>query len=531
MEPLLQQLRELPARFKALSPNVRRLAMGGAALLVATAVAAAAIAGGGEGHQYVFTNLSSEDSAEAAAALKAAGVPLRLEAGGAALAVPASKVYDARLLLATAGLPRGGGVGFELFDRGDLGVSEFTQKVNLRRAIEGELARTIGRLGEVRSARVHVTLAEKGLFRDDERRASAAVVVNLKPGRALGERELAGIRHLVASAVPGLAPESVTVVDGAGTVLSAEPSLSESAASYERKMARELEQRIVSLLEPAVGAGAVVARVSATADASEVDLQSEVFNPDGTALRSERKVLQSQSQESGAPKGVAGAAANQPLSPTGGPGSAGSRGGSNLDDQTRNFEVSKTVTKTVTRAPRLSRLSVAVLVDGVDGKPRAAAELARLGELAKRAVGLDEGRGDQFEITSAIFARSIEEPSAAAKGFEPKAWHIAAAGAALLLLALGGAAVAIALRRRTRALANGQEAELILKPGATVAEIEAAHAGAAAKELPPPPPIPAGDPAVVLRDRARELALADPVRAAHLLRAWMAADSEVGESL
>src|SRR3990172_8060420 len=154
MEPLLKQLRELPSRFNVLSPNVKRASMAGAVLLLAVAAIAAAVAGGGEGYQYVFTNLSSEDSAEAGAALKAASMPFRLEAGGAALAVPASKVYDARLLLATAGLPRGGGVGFELFDRGDLGVSEFTQKVNLRRAIEGELAQTISRLGPVRSARV-----------------------------------------------------------------------------------------------------------------------------------------------------------------------------------------------------------------------------------------------------------------------------------------------------------------------------------------------------------------------------------------
>jgi flagellar M-ring protein FliF len=522
MEPLLKQLREFPSRFNALSPNVKRASMAGAVLLLAVAAVAAAVAGGGEGYQYVFTNLSSEDSAEAGAALKAASMPFRLEAGGAALAVPASKVYDARLLLATAGLPRGGGVGFELFDRGDLGVSEFTQKVNLRRAIEGELARTIGRLGEVRSARMHVTLAEKGLFRDDERKASAAVVVNLKPGRSLGERELAGIKHLVASAVPSLAPEAVTIVDGAGTVLSAEQSLTESAATYERKMARELEQRIVSLLEPAIGAGAVVARVSATADASEIDSQAEVFNPDGSALRSERKVLQAQSQENGAPKGVAGAAANQPLSQAGSE-PQGSKGNSNLDDQTRNFEVSKTVTKTVTRAPRLSRLSVAVLVDGLDGKARPSADLVRLGELAKRAVGLDEGRGDQFEITSAVFARSTEEPApASAKRFEVKTWHWAVAAGVLLLLV---GALAAAFLRRSRSASLAQEGELVLKPGSTVAEIEAARSGIPVVQLPLPPPIPAGDPAVALRDRARELAAADPARAAHLLRAWMAADS------
>src|ERR671939_490158 len=158
MEPLMNGLKALPEKLAALPTTVK----------VVLAAALLALVG-------------------AAAKLKVAGVPFRLEAGGTALAVPAAKVYDVRLLLAAAGLPRGGGVGFELFDKGDLGVSEFTQKVNLRRATEGELARTISRLASVRSARVHVSLAEKGLFRDDDRKASAAVVVNLQPGRALDD--------------------------------------------------------------------------------------------------------------------------------------------------------------------------------------------------------------------------------------------------------------------------------------------------------------------------------------------------------
>src|SRR6266542_260313 len=167
MEPLVKQLKELPARAGALPGPAK--AVLAAVALAAVAAAVAISMSSADSWQYAFTNLTAEDSSDAAAALKVAGVPFRLEAGGSALAVPAAKVYDARLLLATTGLPRGGGVGFELFDRGDLGVSEFTQKVNLRRAIEGELARTISRLGPVRSARVHLSLAEKGLFKDEDR--------------------------------------------------------------------------------------------------------------------------------------------------------------------------------------------------------------------------------------------------------------------------------------------------------------------------------------------------------------------------
>ncbi len=526
MEPLLKQLRELPARFTALPANVKRMAYVGVGVLALGAILAAVLVGGAEGYQYVFTNLTTEDSTEAAGTLKAAKIPFRVEAQGAALAVPASKVYEARLLLATAGLPRGGGVGFELFDRGDLGVSEFTQKVNLRRAIEGELARTVGRLAEVRSARVHLTLPEKGLFRDDERRGAAAVVLNLYPGRTVGDRELAGIRHLVASAVPGLAPTAVTIVDGKGSVLATESSFGEQAQGFEQKLERDLESRVVSLLEPVVGAGAIIARVNAAMDASEVDTQQEVFDSENPVLRNERKVLQNQSQDSSSTRGVAGAAGNVPPQQAAQP-TSGSRGNSSLEDETRNYEIGKTVTKTTSRSPRLKRLSVAILLDGVDAKARSAEDVTRLGELAKKAVGFDETRGDQFEISSVAFSRSTDKAAAAeaAAAFAFKPWHYAAAaGAALLLL---GVPTLLVLRRRKK----GKEPEVqlaeILRPGAKVGDILAGTVpelkqSPAQPQLPLPPP----DPALSLQERARQLAQKDPVRAAHLLKAWMAADIE-----
>ena len=518
MDPLLRQLRELPARLAALS--------GGKKLGLAAAVCGALLlgllvpmlTGAADGWQYVFTNLTPEDSAEAASRLKAAGIPFRPEAQGAALAVPASKVYDARLLLASAGIPRGGGVGFELFDRGDLGVSEFTQKVNLRRAIEGELARTIGRLASVRTARVHVTLAEKGLYRDDDRKASAAVVVSLQPGRTLDERELAGIRHLVASAVPGLAPDSVTVVDGRGTVLAVTDGPAEAATSYQRTLERDLEKRIVDMLEPVVGAGAVVARVSATVDASEVTSTADVVDPDASALRSERSLTQTQASSAPGVGGVAGAAANQPLSPTGAQASAGNQSSANVNDQVRNYDVSKTTTVTVQRTPRLRRLSAAVLLDGVDGKPRAGAEVTRLGELARRAIGFDLVRGDQLDISSSPFSHS-EEPAAPARPGStrpPLSWIAAGAGGLLLLLAI---IALLLLRRRPTAL----QAQPVLRPGARVSELEAGPAPLPAS-LNRPTALP--DPDAALRDRARDLAGRDPSRAAHLVRAWLSADAD-----
>src|SRR5437867_3848165 len=277
MEPLLRTLKELPGRFSALPGGVKAAILGGLALAVLIGVGTSVLSSG-TSYQYAFTNLTPEDSTEAGSALKAAGIPFRSEANGSALSVPSSQVHEARLLLAAAGLPRGGGVGFELFDRGDLGASEFTQRVNLRRATEGELARTIGRLSAVRSARVHLTLPERGLFRDEDRKPSAAVVLNLQPGRVMQERELAGVRHLVGSSVAGLDPNAVSILDGRGTVLSGDRSETARLASQEREIEAVLEQRIVQLLEPAVGAGAVVAKVSATIDTSEVETTADAYD-------------------------------------------------------------------------------------------------------------------------------------------------------------------------------------------------------------------------------------------------------------
>jgi flagellar M-ring protein FliF len=519
MEPLLAQLKALPGKLG----KAGTIAAAGVVLGLMIVAAAISMGGTAGQYQYAFTNLSTEDSGEAAAALKAAGVPFRLEAGGAALAVPADKVYEARLLLASAGLPRGGGVGFELFDRGDLGVSEFTQKVNLRRALEGELARTISRLGPVRSARVHLTIGEKGLYRDDDKAASAAVVVNLQPGRVLGEKEIEGIRHLVSSAVTGLGVGQVSLMDGQGSVIAAETDKSASAEA--RPMEKEFETRIVALLEPVVGRGAVIAKVTAAMDETEVRSQAETYDPDGAVLRSEHKSGQSSgsgpvtAQATTTAEGVAGAAANTASAATL---PVGVRAGSNTQDESKNYELSRTTTSTVQRGTRLAHLSVAILLDSPDGKPRSEADVARLGELAKRAIGFDAQRGDVFQIESAAFVRA-----AAADGAQMPAPVAVVAANKTLLYGAGAAGVVVlglvvvVFMRRKRP-ARDEQMLAALRPGAHVAEIEASLAGVVVKSQPPR----ADDPMVQLHARARELALQDPTRAAHLLRAWIQSDTE-----
>jgi flagellar M-ring protein FliF len=525
MESLFRQLKELPARLTTLPPSVRFALLGALGLGVAVAIAVGAVSRGGGDFQYAFTNLSAEDATEAAGVLKQANIVFRTEAQGSAIAVHQDQVYEARILLASAGLPRGGGVGFELFDRGDLGVSEFTQRVNLRRAIEGELARTIGKLAGVRSAKVTVSLAEKGLYKDEDRKPSATVVVMLQPGRSLGDRELSGIRHLVSSAVPGLPSDAVTVLDGRGAVLSSNSAWDGPEASYQRNVERDLEQRVVSLLEPVVGAGAVIARVSAMMDASQVSQNAEVFDPDAVALRSERKTSQSSATQQNAVAGVSGAQANIPLSPQPPQPGPTSQGNQNNQDEVKNFEISKTTTQTVAKLPRLQRLSVAIIIDGVDGKARDVAEVTRLGELARKAVGFDEARGDAFEISSQVFGRSTDAVEVKPAPASTPAWLPAATGVGALVVL----AVIIALvRRRKKPL----EAELVLRPGEKVQEAEARRQQLDGTE-PASAPLPVSteqpvliDPLADLKDRARAMVRADRDRTLLLIRAWLSADLE-----
>jgi len=528
MEPLLKELRELPRRLAGLPNSVKFGAMAGLALL-AVIIGVTQLGGSSGAWEYAFTNLSAEDSADAAAQLKAAKIPYKLDAGGSALSVPASQVYDVRLMLAAAGLPRGGGVGFEIFDRGDLGVSEFTQRVNLQRAIEGELSRTISRLASVRSARVHITLPEKGLYRDDDRKASAGVALTLQPGRVMSDREIAGVRHLVASAVTGLSPEGVTIVDGRGTVLAGDSSPGAKAQSAERDMERTFERRVIDLLEPAVGAGAVVAKVSATFDSSEVETTNDAYDPEASAVRSEHKTTEQNQQDSAGASGIAGAAANQPLA--GPPAGGGSnRGTSAREDETKNYEVSKTVTHTITRGSRLKRLSLAVLIDAPADKPRSEVELKRLEALAKGAVGFDAARGDQFQISSSAFSRVAEpEQSKVSMLDSPRIMRIAqlVGGVVLLIIAALAISKMRALASSPPALATTAVGAAMLRPGARVGELEAMMnqpaLGAAQTQAALGA---ASDPNAGVRDRARDVARTDPARAAHLLKAWIDSDSE-----
>jgi flagellar M-ring protein FliF len=346
----------------------------------------------------LFTNLAQQDAAAITDALRAEKVSFQLEDGGRAVLVPADRLYELRLVLASRGLPEGGGVGFELFDRQTLGQTDFVQRLNYQRALQGELARTIGGLAGVEAARVHLALPERSLFVGEDRQPSASVVVKLAPGRTISAAQIDGIVHLVAASVEGLVADAVTVVDENGHRLTADRGGVASggapggALEAQATIERQLAERIETMLAAVVGRDKAIARVAATLDLARVERTEESYDPDRTALRTQR----TSREETAASRATA-----EPEAPA-----------SLHRDESQSFEVSKVVSHTIAPAGVVKQLSIAVLIDGAyttsEGGERVFTarppqELDRLRELVKSAVGFSEARGDRVEIASVPF--------------------------------------------------------------------------------------------------------------------------------
>ncbi len=352
-------------------------------------------------YMVLFSNLDPKDAATIVERLKADKVPYKLRDGGTTILVPAKRVYDLRLELAGQGLPMMGTVGYEIFDRNNIGVTDFVQKLNYRRALEGELARTIRALAEVSSARVHVVIPERSLYATQQRKPSASIMLKLKPGARLSTSQVRGIANLVASSVEGLNPDNVTIVDSYGNALS-EPKQAQSLASLtasQLQLQQEVEdyltRKLNTLLEGVVGADKASVRVSALLDFNQLERTIEKYDSENPAIRSQETY-------------------SQP---------ATGKGGTGGETTVTNYELNRTVERVVQAAGSIKRLSVAVVVDGhykkvkgKDGKvetqfvPRSPEELAQLRKLVESAVGFDPKRGDQIEVTSLPF-RSQEEES------------------------------------------------------------------------------------------------------------------------
>ncbi|MGE0813529.1 MAG: flagellar basal-body MS-ring/collar protein FliF [Vicinamibacterales bacterium] len=380
----------------------------------------------------LYGELDPESANAVVSKLKAANVPYRLDDAGATLLVPATRVDELRLDFASQGLPTAGRIGFEIFDRTSFGTTEFLEKVNFRRGLEGELARTIATIRDVASARVHIALAKDSLFTTQAEPAKASVVLKLRNSRPLAPATAAAIAGLMASSVESLRPESVVIMDTFGRPLTrpsddADGDMAGPTLERQQRLERDLTMKVVSLLEPVVGPGRVRVNVSAQMTAGTSEETEESWDPN-SVIRSQQKSsdtttsLMNASKQGGVAGGVAGARANAPPeASTANPQAvqvAGTEATNGRITETTNYEIGKKTRHTLEPAGQVARLSVAVIVDdvrtpGEEGKPattksREATEMERIKGLVAASVGLNTERGDQLTVESIAFEEPVE---------------------------------------------------------------------------------------------------------------------------
>lgn len=412
-------IRRLIEPFLALSPG-KQMLIAAVAFLSAVAFAILIFVANRTDYRPLFTNLTSEDAGEIVKKLKDAKTPYQITADGKGILVPSDKVYELRLTLASEGIPQGGGVGFEIFDRKNFGMTEFVQKLNYQRALQGELSRTIAQLTGVEQARVHLVIPEKSLFKDNEKPATASIVLKMKSNRALRDSEVQGVVHLVSASIEGMDPEHVTILDSRGKILSkggsSDPTARMTSAMQEtqRSYEKNVEERIQSLLDRIVGGGKSVARVTASFDFKQVERVEEKFDPESIAVRSEQRTEEKGSSTTSS-TGVPGVQTNLGRTPAGG---GATSGGGSKNDETLNYEVSRSTAKIIEPVGALSKISIAVLVDGKyeapaatkEGQvakakyaPRSPDELQKIETLVKSAIGFNPERGDQMTVQNIPF--------------------------------------------------------------------------------------------------------------------------------
>lgn len=445
------------------NPIVRQLAvMIGIAASVALGVAVV-LWSQTPNYSLLFGNLAPKDATEIISALQQAGIEYKVDENSGAVMVPSAQVQDARMKLASAGLPRSNSVGYELLEKETgFGTSRALEKARFHRALEGELARTISSLANIESARVHLATPKQSVFVRKRKKPSASVVVDLYPGRTLEKQQVNAIIHLVASSVPELETGRVTVVDDRGRMLSGsmdnlEMSLTSSQFDYTKQLEEHYRQRVSAILEPILGIDNVRAQVTAMVDFTITEQTEERYNPDLPALRSEQ--VDEQASTRTAVQGVPGALSNQPpaagTAPEQAQAAAGNGDGGQADTPlntskraTRNYELDKTISHTRLSTGQLRQLSVAVVVDdqvvqGGDGElirtPRTPEEISRITQLVKKAIGFDASRGDSVQVINAAFmAPPVAEPLPELPLWEqPWVWDLARqVGGILLVLML-----------------------------------------------------------------------------------------------
>lgn len=406
----------------------------GVTALVGAALFALVFRMGGEEKALLFAGVDMREAGEISQQLEAANIEYELRGDGSSIYVPRSEVLSARLMLSEAGLPSRGSVGYEIFDNPDaLGQTQFQQNVNRLRALEGELARTIGSLDGVESARVHLVLPERQLFAREAEQPSASIVLKLRRD-PLTAGQVRAVRNLVASATPGLTSNRVTILDETGRLLAAATNGEGGSDSGEGVDARQtaMEERIRStvtdIVEGVVGVGNARVQVTADMDFNRVTETQDRFDPEGRVVRSTSTSEDTSEGGAGGRGGSTSASGNVPDGANAAAGGGSGGPNSSRSQETINYEISRTTRTTVSEGGSITRLSVAVAVDGVttpgaEGAeatwaPRSAEELQQMTALVRSAVGFNEQRGDRVEVVSMRFARpNLEEGTESGPGF------------------------------------------------------------------------------------------------------------------
>lgn len=530
----------LAQRWNALDRG-QRLRWGALAALVAVGLVAAAVFYRQPDYKLLFSNVSDKDGGAIVAQLTQMNVPYKYSEGGGAILIPADRVHDVRLKLATQGLPKGSVTGFELMENSKFGITQFQERLNFQRGLEGELTRSILALNAVQSARVHLALPNQNGFFREQQKPSASVLLSLHPGRMLDRAQIAGIVHLVASSVPEMEPAAVSVVDDTGKLLSQSPDGNAGGVDmqqflYTQQVEQQYVRRILDILEPVVGKNNVKAQVSAELDFSQTESTSEQHRPnqsaDGGAVRSQQVMETNGEKTATPPTGVPGATSNQPpqnsTAPINGanpaPQAAGAgqgNGQGNKRESITNYEVDKTVRVTRGSTGTVKRLTAAVVVNAPLAaaaavssglRPLTAQQQEQLLTLVRETVGYSADRGDSVNLVSAPFMDSGAAPAELPMWKDPEIQAMAKSLGVPIALALFGALVLLGL---VRPLLKGRNTG----PGGQLNAIEAEALDrpalpAPAKELSPTKE-------QERLDQARHLAKQNPIAVANIVKTWI----------
>jgi len=532
------------ARLAAL-PVRNKVMMGGGLAMLAAALLAITLWSGKGDYRPLFTGLSDKDGGAVIAQLTTLGVPYRNEPGGI-IQVPAAQVYDLRMKLASAGLPKGSSVGFELMDKTSIGQTQFNERLNFQRGLEGELTRTITALADVADARVHLAMPQQNGFFREQQKPSASVMLTLRGGRTLDRAQIAGIVHLVSASVPELNPKAVSVLDQTGALLSSSPDngtgLDSQQLQYKQQIEANYNKRIYELLEPVVGRENLRATVTADVDFSQIESTAEEFKPNqGNAPASVRSAQTNESVNATPqpPTGVPGAATNQPPVPATAPITGASAplqtalGGANgvnssRREATTNYELDKTVRVTRNATGTVRRLNAAVVVNqrtSVDPKgktistPLSTEEIDKLNALVKEAMGFSQERGDSLKIVNAPFMQDKTDSVDLPLWKQPLLLDIVRAAAVpLALVAVALIAVFGMVRPALRAARpEPVEATDVAQELNAVVDDENLLPGQQAGGLPALEAPMSND----KLERARKLARENPVAVANIMRDWI----------